>query len=604
MQKEKNKLYFFVNLFFTASLFIVFVFFNEAYRRFDLVFTLLALLSTIATVYLIYFILARPFFNLKYTHLVLALLFTLTNMTVLADAALYRIWKFHINGMVLNILFSPAAYDSLYLTPGVIGIIAAVVLFLCLFQYVAYRRSAAVGETALRRINGTFLRYAVPLLFAVIAFEKITYAVANLHQNAYVLERVKVIPLYQPLLMDDLLVDVFGMTKVKAKTIGVKIDTISNVRYPRKPVELRHPQTPNIFIFGFDGLRPDVVSDEVTPNLNAFAQSNLFFGNNKSGGNNTRFGLFTLFYGINSSYWFNFLNAQKGPVLFDVLRRLRYRMAIISGVNLAWPEFRKTIFVDVQETIRDDFKGAALARDEQAAETFLSWIDEQNASRPLFAFVWLDGIHAKAYDGRFRKFLPDNGGNDYLTVERKDSGKQFNRYKNAAYCVDDKFGRFIEKLKAKKLYDDAIVIVVSDHGQEFYEYGSYGHNSAYDAVQVNAALIVHWPGKRAKVVREQTSSMDVVPTLLKTLGVSNDVSDYAQGMDLFDPHYKRTCSFLGNWNENAIVCDDYTVIMPDIIAKLTEVRVTDSYETAGDFDAAEINGRILKALRENRRFLK
>jgi membrane-anchored protein YejM (alkaline phosphatase superfamily) len=604
MYKGNNLLYFYSNLFFSAVLFLSFALFNSGYRAFDLLFTLLALLSTIATVYLIYFITTRVFFNLKYTHLLLGALFLFTNIAILADFAIYRIWKFHINGMVLNILFSPASYDSLYMTSGALMVIVAALLVLVLFQYFAYTKIEAMAYERVQKANRMISAGVVPLLFLIIAFEKVSYAVANLKHDSYILERTKVIPLYQPLLMDDFLVDAFHMKKAHAATIEVRIDKITNIRYPLKPIRLEGAQTPNIFIFGIDALRSDVISKDVTPNLYDFAQSSLFFADNKSGGNNTRFGLFSLFYGINSSYWFGFLNAQKGPVFFDVLRKLDYQMGIISSVNMEWPEFRKTAFIDVQDHLRDDFEGTPLQRDEQAIDAFMSWIDAQDARRPIFSFLWFDSVHSRSYDDTYRKFLPDDAGNDYLTVERADMEKQFNRYKNSALCVDEKFRRFIDKLKEKNLYENSIIVVVSDHGQEFFEYGMYGHNSAYNVAQVNAALMIRMPHIAPKMVQTQTSSLDLVPTLLKRLGVTNAIGDYSHGMDLLDPAYERHCSFVGNWNENAIVCDDYTVIMPDVISKQTEVRDTKSYKKVTDYDAAKINGLILKTLDENRRFLK
>ena len=604
MYKGNNLLYFYSNLFFSAVLFFSFALFNSGYRPFDLLFTLLALLSTIATVYLIYFIVTRLFFNLKYAHLLLGTLFFFTNIAILADFAIYRIWKFHINGMVLNILFSPASYDSLYMTSGALAVIAAALLFLALLQYVSYKKIEAMAYERVEKANRVISLGVVPLLFMIIAFEKVTYAVANLHHDSYILERIKVIPLYQPLLMDDFLVDAFHMKKAQAATIEARIDKITNIRYPLEPIRLEAAQTPSIFIFGIDALRSDVISKDVTPNLYDFAQSSLCYMDNKSGGNNTRFGLFSLFYGINSSYWFGFLNAQKGPVLFEVLQKLNYQTGIISSVNLEWPEFRKTAFIDVQDRIRDDFEGTPLQRDAQAIDAFISWIDAQDTHRPIFSFLWFDSVHSRNYDEAYRKFLPDDAGNDYLTVERADMEKQFNRYKNSALCVDEKFRRFIDKLKEKGLYEHSIIVVVSDHGQEFFEYGTYGHNSAYNVAQVNATLMIRMPKTPAKIVRTQTSSLDLVPTLLKRLGVANDTADYAHGMDLFDPAYERTCSFVGNWNENAIVCDDYTVIMPDVISKQTEVRDTKSYEKVTDYDAAKINALILKTLDDNRRFLK
>jgi len=74
---------------------------------------------------------------------------------------------------------------------------------------------------------------------------------------------------------------------------------------------------PNIFIFGSDATRADMIKKEIMPYLYDFSKTAIIFKNHHSGGNTTRFGIFSLFYGLNATYWFSFLNEQKGGLLFD-----------------------------------------------------------------------------------------------------------------------------------------------------------------------------------------------------------------------------------------------------------------------------------------------
>lgn len=606
MQTKITKLFFIVNLAFTTLLSFCYLIFNSNYRVYDFIFTVLALISTTATLYLIYYIVSRAFFRFKSTIYVLSLLFTLTNIALVGDFILYKTWSFHINGMVLNIIMSPASYESLFISTFSIFVIVSIIVFLVLFQIYVIKKISSLQEERVIALQRKINLFVLPLLFLIIIYEKLTYAFANFNGNSYILERTKVIPLYQPLVMNKFLIKVLGMKPVKTDALKVNISKITNIEYPKKPIKIKDESSrPNIFIFGVDALRETIISSENTPNIMKFANENINFTHNISGGNCTRFGLFSLFYGINSNYWFGFLNAQKGSVLFDVMKKLDYQISLISSANFTWPEFRKTAFYNVQDKIKDDFKGNSVKKDRQTIEYFKSWIDKQDVKRPIFSFLWLDSVHSRAYPAKFKHFLPADGGG-YITATSENHERQFNRYKNALLYDDSLFGEFIAKLKSKNLYKNSIIIFISDHGEEFFEHGYYSHNSAYDFEQVGAPLIMHIPGKKRRVVTTMTSHLDIVPTLMHKLGVTNDVKDYAQGFDLFDDTYNRKSTFIGNWNENAIVCNDYTVVISNIITKSlnSEVRDSTTYQKLSDYNKTYVNQLLLDALKANKQFKK
>jgi arylsulfatase A-like enzyme len=65
-----------------------------------------------------------------------------------------------------------------------------------------------------------------------------------------------------------------------------------------------------------------------------------------------------------------------------------------------------------------------------------------------------------------------------------------------------------------------VVVVVSDHGEEFLEHGRLTHGrTLYDEV-LRVPLIVRVPGRAAVEVRTAVSLADVAPTLLELCGVA------------------------------------------------------------------------------------
>jgi len=97
-------------------------------------------------------------------------------------------------------------------------------------------------------------------------------------------------------------------------------------------------------------------------------------------------------------------------------------------------------------------------------------------------------------------------------------------------------GQVLDDLMRRKLLDNTVVIVTSDHGMEFDEsgLGFTGHGTAFSDVQLQTPLVVRWPGRSPGRVGRRTSHNDVAPTLLTELfGCANPPSDYASGHSLF-----------------------------------------------------------------------
>ncbi|HEY7699013.1 MAG TPA: sulfatase, partial [Vicinamibacteria bacterium] len=86
--------------------------------------------------------------------------------------------------------------------------------------------------------------------------------------------------------------------------------------------------------------------------------------------------------------------------------------------------------------------------------------------------------------------------------------------------ADLQLGRFLDELRARGLYDSSLIVLTADHGEAFYEHGSWQHGwTLFDEV-VRVPLIVKWPGgKRLDRVRRLVSQVDVFATLLEYAGV-------------------------------------------------------------------------------------
>jgi len=108
-------------------------------------------------------------------------------------------------------------------------------------------------------------------------------------------------------------------------------------------------------------------------------------------------------------------------------------------------------------------------------------------------------------------------------------------YKQEVEYLDGWIGQVIQTLKTNNLYDNSIVIITSDHGEEFYEHGGWWHGTTLHEEQARVPLVYKNPnGIGAELsIDELSSNVDLAPTILSTVDI--DIPVAMKGRDLFGP---------------------------------------------------------------------
>jgi arylsulfatase A-like enzyme len=86
--------------------------------------------------------------------------------------------------------------------------------------------------------------------------------------------------------------------------------------------------------------------------------------------------------------------------------------------------------------------------------------------------------------------------------------------------ADAVLGELLDLLRNAGLYDDALVIVTSDHGEAFWQHGKWGHSTTLYEEMVRVPLVVKPPtghGVAGEVCNELVSPMDVLPSVCEWL---------------------------------------------------------------------------------------
>ncbi len=86
---------------------------------------------------------------------------------------------------------------------------------------------------------------------------------------------------------------------------------------------------------------------------------------------------------------------------------------------------------------------------------------------------------------------------------------------------DHFFGQFLQRLEEMELTEDTLVVVVSDHGEEFNDHGSYGHGHSIFQELLHVPLMFRLPGRIPAGTRvpHAVGTMNIAATVTDFLGV-------------------------------------------------------------------------------------
>lgn len=106
-------------------------------------------------------------------------------------------------------------------------------------------------------------------------------------------------------------------------------------------------------------------------------------------------------------------------------------------------------------------------------------------------------------------------------------------YRAGVRYLDDQLGILFTALKERGLYTDSLILITSDHGEEFREHGRFIHSQPYDET-LHVPLLIKFPQswKAGTRVPDVVQTVDILPSLLDYLGLESPA--YAQGKSFLD----------------------------------------------------------------------
>ncbi len=212
-----------------------------------------------------------------------------------------------------------------------------------------------------------------------------------------------------------------------------------------------------------------------------------------------------------------------------------------SWINQEWHEFYQP-----QEP-EGEMETHGTVRGEEVADLAVDFLERQQEDFFLYVQFWDPHIPCKRSDEEIERFI--DGLPSYLDAEELEFGDGWNSphvldiessgdveriiagYDAEIRYADRQVGRLVEKLKQQGIYDETVIVLVGDHGEEFGENGVYReHWSVYEGTQRIPMIVKPLEEVDDERKDELVTNIDIAPTLADYAGLEKP--DKWQGSSL------------------------------------------------------------------------
>ena len=493
------------------------------------------------------------------------------------DTIIFSQFRYHLSPMVFKLAFGKRASDIFqfsienYITAFlfIVGVIGFQLLLFILINKISFEDKK----------NVKIIKFSSLTLITIVLISHLGFAWSDANSYRQITQTKNLFPAYYPLTAEDLFVKLNLVDKNLSKN-EISIETESkNINYPLKEINIDTSKTTkkNILVIVIDSWRYDYLTEKITPNIYDFKSLTQEFTNHKSGSNMTTGGIFSMFYGIPATYFDSFTGINKGPVLIDEFIKQKYDLNILSSSTIENPPFNKNVFTKVNNVQLNTNGNTPAERDMNIYKSWTNYIANYDQKNPFFGFLFFDAAHGfdfpKNYKAPFNPYLEKV---DYLAFDDNyDALPLINRYKNCLHYIDNLVGNIISQLKEKDILKNTIIVITSDHGQEFNDTkkGYWQHGGNFSKYQINTPFILYDSNKAPKKYDYLTLHYDLAPSIMGNyLGVSNNPNDYSSGKSLFDKSNRKF--FICGYNQKFAIIENK--------------RITNIY-TSGIFDVVDNN---------------
>ena len=333
---------------------------------------------------------------------------------------------------------------------------------------------------------------------------------------------------------------------------------------PRTPSAIEGAR--HVVLISFDTTRPDHFglygNDEVrTPNLNRLAAESIVLDDLMTVVPTTLASHVSLLTGkyphAHGTPRNGFMVHDDNVMLAEILRQQGFVTAGFAGSFALDSRFGFAQGFDHYDQSFERLAGfAGRAQNERTAKAVTNavtgWLDEVGVPERLFLFVHFFDAHSPyeapppfdtLYDPRGRRGLPAwksirKGGLVRIDSANRAARRRARQYAGEISYIDRHVGRLLDALRENGVLDEALLIVTSDHGENFWEHAaSFDHGWNVYQTTMRAVGILRLPGARhgGRRIDGVAATIDLLPTALEFLGLPLPAGIDGQAIDLDPP---------------------------------------------------------------------
>jgi len=326
--------------------------------------------------------------------------------------------------------------------------------------------------------------------------------------------------------------------RVRVSGVGSTHDARSASQASRQRVTSEGSVDRNVLLYVIDTLRVDHLGiygyeRPVSPNMDRFAAAATLFENAIAQSSWTRSSMASVFTGLwpikHDTNGRKDKLADEALTLAEVLNQAGMETTAIARNWNIFPAFGFSQGFD-------QFRALKRGNSIDVNESVQYWFENRKDQKPFFLY-----LHTVEPHGPYRppeefkkKFMPADGprfdldkhpGLQRTRAMSKEEKRQvadhlINLYDGEIAANDATFGRLLQNLESRGLMDETLIVVVSDHGEEFLEHGTWEHGKNLFAETLNVPLIIRFPEMGQGVrVTPIVQHIDIMPTILDWLGL-------------------------------------------------------------------------------------
>ncbi|MBU1862779.1 MAG: sulfatase, partial [Candidatus Omnitrophica bacterium] len=209
--------------------------------------------------------------------------------------------------------------------------------------------------------------------------------------------------------------------------------------------------------------------------------------------------------------WFAWRIPNNFKTIAETLKENGYNTACITGNGLLNPELG---YAQGFDTFLSFDNTDASCINKQVYELLDS---DTFIQCPFFLYIHYYDPH-KPYDPPEGRDIYKGGIIDEYDYREADLS-EINKYDSEIFFIDTELEKICTYLKERELYDRSLIIITSDHGEQFHEHGDYEHGKSVYNEEIHVPLIMKLNNLRMKI-SHNVSLLDIYPTILDVLGLA------------------------------------------------------------------------------------